>query len=209
VPPVTEADIQAQLLKEYASDSGSSLSDLPDDVHSSTASNRSSQTSDHSTVSDGSNDADFHPTTSLSNIRVLDIERELSLTCVQADRLHHVMRSAMLNAGLLGNLNFKNDNEKHNHYMFRVGKVAKRRDGSVDDGVDAPVSVSTALKQLHLDATPAPTPRLAQDDAAQDQNHDNTSSPMQISPPSPTPRFYCRMSCVRKDLPYQVIRSNG
>jgi hypothetical protein len=218
---VTEEDIQAQLLKEYAQErvtESSSLSDHPnsDDLHSPSI---SASSSSNASSSDISNDPASIPTTPLSSIRVLDIERELSLTCVQADDLHRVMRSAMLKAGLLGNMNFKtnneavlaptlatmraelrflnarigknrgkgkmkegegklsedrlekllcararilNDNEKHNRYMLRTGKVARRRDGSVnvreitaeqvDDGPEAPVSVSTALEQLYLDA---------------------------------------------------------
>jgi hypothetical protein len=106
-PAVTEEDIQSQLLKENAqdhgSDSSSSLSDPP--------SNHQCPAVSASSSSDASNNPDFNPTTPQSSTHVLPIERELGLTCIQADKLHRVMRSTMANAGLLGNMNFRADNE--------------------------------------------------------------------------------------------------
>jgi hypothetical protein len=245
-PAVTEEDIQSQLLKQKAQDHGSdsspSLSDPP--------SNHQCPAVSASSSSDASKDPDFIPTTPQPSTRVLAIERELGLTCVQADKLHHVMRSTMANAGLLGNMNFRaddenvlapiiatvreelgflnerigkgkgnetlkvgtsrleellkarakilNDNEKHNRYMARTGRVGKRRSGianvresmaeQVDDLPEAPVSVSAASRKLDLDATPVPGPEILHGNAPEPlkgQDQEAPSSPLQLYPPSP------------------------
>lgn len=140
---ITEPDIQAQQLKEYASES---LTDPPDDLHSPTdshSSDQSSQSANHSAPSNNSKDPDYpHPQSTLSSIRVLDIERELSLTCVQADQLHHVMRSQMLVAGLLGNIKFSPDNRADSEGVLKpiltiVKQALPILDSNTKNGVGA------------------------------------------------------------------------